>query len=192
MYSLLMYRVRNSLLTAFVLGLVFAAQPALAKDMGGYLGASVGLTSYDLCDDLFAVGATSCDDDDMGLKIFGGYKFNPNVSIEGGFVDFGELTASGPGGTATGDADALFVAGIGAIPIGSSASVFGKLGLFFWDASVSATGSPTLSDDGNDIFLGVGMSFDLTSQFAIRGEWERYDLDGDDVDMLSVGVQYMF
>jgi OOP family OmpA-OmpF porin len=186
------FGVRNSLLSALSLGLFLAAQPVLAKDTGAFVGASVGQTTYDICDDLNALGATSCDDKDTAYKVFGGYKFNPNLFLEGGYTDFGELTASGPGGSASAEADALFFSVAGAIPLGDRASVYGKVGLFFWDASLSATGFPDSSEDGNDLLFGAGASFDLTSQIGIRGEWERYDLDGDNVDMLSVGVQFMF
>ncbi len=184
--------IRRTVLSALVLGLSLGAQPVLAKDTGAFVGASVGQTTYDICDELNALGATSCDDKDTGYKVFGGYKFNPNFFLEGGYVDFGELKATAPGGSASATADALFFSAAGAIPLGDRASFYGKVGLFFWDGTISATGSPDFSDDGNDILFGIGGSFDLTSQFGLRAEWERYDLDGDDVDMLSVGVQFMF
>jgi len=35
---------------------------------------------------------------------------------------------------------------------------------------------------------GFGIAFELSDNWLIRGEWERFDIDGDDVDMLSVSV----
>ena len=49
----------------------------------GYIGAGAGITNMDLCDDLTALGATTCDDEDTGMKIFGGFKFNPNFATRG-------------------------------------------------------------------------------------------------------------
>ena len=66
---------------AFVAVLLFAVAGTAAAQ--GYIGVGAGLTAVDLCDDLFALGATSCDDEDTGLKLFGGYKFNPNFAVEG-------------------------------------------------------------------------------------------------------------
>jgi OOP family OmpA-OmpF porin len=183
---------QNLLFLTSTVVFLFGVQPSFAKDSGGYVGGSIGITSIDLCGDLFAVGATSCDDEDTGLKVFGGYKFNPNFAVEGGWADFGEISASVGTATVTAESDALFISALGAIPLGKRASIFGKIGLFFWDATIAGTGIAPISDDGSDIMFGAGFGFDFTSQFAMRAEWEVYDLDGDDISMLSVGVQFTF
>jgi hypothetical protein len=36
---------------------------------------------------------------------------------------------------------------------------------------------------------GAGGSFKLSGNVALRGERERYDVDGNDVDMVSVGIE---
>jgi len=158
----------------------------------GYIGVGAGLTTVNLCDDLFALGATSCDDEDTGLKLFGGYKFNPNFAVEGAWIDLGEVSASAGGGTVTAEVDGLQVAAVGMIPINPQFGVFGKIGVYMWDATVSATGFGSVSDDGHDIMFGAGVSWNLTSKFGLRAEWERFDIDGDDLDFLSVGVQFNF
>lgn len=103
--------------------------PATAQGTGFYAGGSVGRTSVDVCSKLGS-GLTSCDDTDSGFKLFGGYKFNQNFGAEVGFVDLGEIKATGPGGTARLETDGLQAAAVGAFPINPQFDVFGKLGLF--------------------------------------------------------------
>ena len=167
-----------------------SAGPAAAQGTGFYAGGSVGRTSVDVCRKLGS-GLTSCDDTDSGFKLFGGYKFNPNFGAEVAFVDLGEIKATGPGGTARLESDGLQLAAVGRFPINPQFDVFGKLGLFMWDISASGPGG-SLSDDGTDIMIGAGVSWHFTRQLSLRGEWERFDIDGDDVDLLSVGLQFNF
>lgn len=157
----------------------------------GYIGASAGITSVDVCDDLSGLGVTSCDDEDTGLKIFGGYKFNPNFAVEGLWADLGEVSATGAGGTASVAVDGFGVAAVGMIPLNPQFSIFGKIGAFMWDASGGGAASGT-DDDGTDIMFGAGVGWNFTPKFGLRAEWERFDIDGDDVDFLSVGLQFNF
>ena len=156
----------------------------------GYIGVGVGLSTIDVCDDLNSLGATSCDDEDTGMKIFGGYKFTPNFAVEGALVDLGEISATGPGGTATAEVDGFEVAAVGIYPINPQFGIFGKLGVFMWDVSGGGVASG-VSDDGTDIMFGAGVSWNITNRFGLRAEWERFDVD-EDADLLSVGIQFNF
>jgi len=171
--------------------LVAASLPASAQGSGFYVGAGAGLTTVDLCGDLIALGATSCDDEDTGFKIFGGKRINQNLAVELGWVDLGEITATGPGGTARAEVDGIQVAAVGMLPVNPRFHVFGKVGLYLWDAKISGPGG-SLSDDGTDLMFGFGASWNLAERLDLRGEWERFDVDGDDIDMLSVGLLYRF
>lgn len=93
---------------AFLLG---TTGPAIAQ---GYIGAGAGITTSDLCNGISGPGV-NCDDEDTGLKIFGGYKFTPNFAVEGAWIDLGEVSASGPGGSATAEADGFQIAAVGNI-----------------------------------------------------------------------------
>jgi OOP family OmpA-OmpF porin len=159
-----------------------------AASAQGYIGAGAGLTTVDVCADLNGPGI-SCDDEDTGIKIFGGYKFSPNFAVEGLVANLGEVTASGPGGSGSVEVDGFGAAAVGIIPLGERFDLFGKVGAFTWDASGSGLGD---SADGTDIMLGAGVGWNLTKRFGLRAEWERFDIDGDDVDFLSVGVQFNF
>ncbi len=170
--------------------------PALAQGMGlgegggFYVGAGGGFTSVDVCDDLNALGFTNCDDEDVGFKIFGGLKFNQYFGAEAGYVNLGEVSANFSGVGVEVDADGFQVAAVGTYPI-EQFSLLGKVGIYFWDLDASAGGA-SVSDDGTDIMFGVGGEFHFTPQVSVRGEWERFDFDGDDVDFFSASFIYRF
>ena len=100
-------------------------------------------------------------------------------------------TVSGPGGSGSVESDGIQFAGVGIIPVNPQFDVFGKLGFFMWDVSASGPGG-TADDDGTDLMFGVGAAWKFSPQLAARAEWERFDLDGDDVDFLSIGLQFNF
>jgi len=162
----------------------------------GYIGVGAGITTFDLCDDLNALGLTSCDDKDTGWKLFGGYKFTPNFAVEGAWIDLGEVSASDGFVTVTGEVDGFQIAAVGIFPINPQFGIFGKVGAYMWDVSATASApgfaSASASDDGTDIMFGAGVSWNFTSNFGLRAEWERFDIDGDGLDFLSVGVQFNF
>jgi len=168
--------------------LLSASMTVSAQGSSFYVGASAGTTSADFCDGL---GLTSCDDSDTGIKVFGGAAINPNFALELGYADLGEITATGPGGTARIGVDGFQFAALGILPLNPKFNLFGKIGLYLWDVSGTAPGV-TISEDGNDIMFGLGAMWNLTQQFALRAEWEQFDMDGEDVSLISVGAQFRF
>lgn len=159
----------------------------------GHAGISVGQS--DLKADC-PPGGFSCDDKDTTWRIFGGGRFNNIVGGEIGYVNFGEF-ARGGGDT---DAQGIDLALIAGVPFGPNRnwSVFGKLG-GIWsetDASGTAPGFETGKADGWGWRYGLGLQAGLTENWAIRADWDRYRVEfrqGDeDIDTLTVGVQYTF
>lgn len=184
--------IRNLLAACFLGGaLVTASIPVAAQDSGFYVGAGAGMTSFDVCDDLAGLGLTSCDDDDTGFKAYAGKSFTRNFGVEVGWVDLGEITASGPGGTAKVGVDGFQVAALGMLPLNPRFGLFGKVGLYLWDLSASGPGG-SLSDDGTDFMFGLGLNWNLARQLDLRVEWEQFDIDGDDVSLISAGVLFRF
>src|SRR3954447_2244619 len=122
---------KKVLVTALLAG--FAALPTLAlaqakggnADLGFYAGAAVGQSKTADCP-----GGGSCDDKDTAYRIFGGYKFHPNIAVEGGYSPLGETSSSFPGGNVTAEANAWDLVGVGIFPLGNNFSVFGKLGFY--------------------------------------------------------------
>lgn len=173
---------RTLALSAFCAALAVASAPASAQF---YAGASAGPASVDLCDDLSGLGLTSCDDEDIGLKIFAGSGINQNLAVELAWVDLGEIKGSAPGGPARLKVDGVQVAALGILPLNPRWRAFGKLGLYLWDLSASRVG-------GTDNVLGGGAVWNTARGLDVRFEWERFFIDGGDMDMLSAGVQFNF
>jgi len=182
---------------ALLCGLVAASQ---ASAQGFYIGGSVGQSSFD--DDNAVPGlitSGTVDDKDTGFKIYGGYQFNRNFGLELAWVDLGKASYSGTflglpvtGGTVK--ASGLNISAVGTLPLGSGFALFGKAGLFAWESEANdVTGGVPFSgkEDGTDLSIGVGASYDFTKNFAIRAEWERFKAVGD-IDLLSVGIVYKF
>lgn len=209
---------------------VFLAILALSSgiasaDGNWYLGGSVGQASIDtnnVARDVASVlrddyGATSVysskDETDTNWKLFAGYKFNKNFSIEGGYADLGNFSAKAGGviGTpatisAKVESYAIFVDVVGTLPLNESFSIFGKAGAAYTHTKAKVSGSwagfvDSSSDSDNEVVpkLGLGAEYNLTRTVAFRAEYERYFNVGDknktgesDVGVWSVGVKMSF
>ena len=177
-----------------------------AAHAGGYLGVGLGQSSTDVTPFYYApTSVVTVSDTDDAFKFFGGYAFNENVAIEGGYTRFGEFTvdyadAWGVHLTETREISAFYVAAVGTIPLGP-VSLFGKAGLANWWADYSEYDGWLWSDTatGIDPVVGFGVKIELGDTFALRGEFERYmdvgdaDLaDRSDIDVLSINAVLKF
>ncbi len=137
-------------------------------------------------------------EDDTGFKVFGGYRPNKYLALEGAIVFLGEF---GPANAFS--KDGLSLEFVGILPIGQRFELFGKLGLFFWEITADVLCTPFGSgfvcaedadvDDGTDATYGVGFQTHFTGRWGGRLEWQRFtDVGTDDVDLLSVNVIYGF
>lgn len=157
--------------------------PAAQADSGFYLGASVGNTTIEEQD---------FDEDDTSWKAFGGYIFDMPVvdfAVEAAYIDFGnpegEILQVPAGIEATG----VGVFGLVGLDWGLF-GMFAKAGYVSWDADVSL-GGLTGSDSGEDPGYGIGLRFNFSS-VEIRAEYELFDIEDTDVDLLSLGILWRF
>ena len=171
--------------------------PALAQDTGFYAGLHIGQTSVDdACTGIGGPGV-SCDDKDSAWKILGGYQFNRHFAVELGYTDLGEVSASGPGGSASVESTAFEVVAVGIFPIADKFSIYGKLGMYRGETDASAPGVSE-SETNNDLTFGFGVRYDFTKNLGVRGEWQKYqDVGGgnigeSDVDVISIGLIWKF
>jgi OOP family OmpA-OmpF porin len=177
-------------------GLLAATQASAQAFVGGSIGQSD--IDSDITGGLITSG--SVDGKDTAFKVFGGYMFNRHFGVEGAYVDLGEVSYSGDffGLPVTGgkvEVSGFNVAALGSYPITEQFSVFGKIGLFIWEAEASDTtgGVPfSAKEDGRDISFGVGVGYNFTRNLGVRLEWERFKLDEADADLISVGVAWRF
>jgi OOP family OmpA-OmpF porin len=204
-----------------LLALAVSACPfAMAADPGWYGGVSVGQSRASIDDERIARGlaasglATSSIDDqnkgtDTGYKLFGGYQFNRNIALEGGYFDLGKFgfkAITVPAGTLSGEmkVKGLNLDLVGTLPFTEKFSAFGRVGATYAEAedSFSGTGAVSVLDpnpkkqDGNYKY-GLGLQYDFTQKIAMRVEAERYRINDavgnmGDVDLISVGLIFRF
>jgi long-chain fatty acid transport protein len=157
---------------------------------------------------------TSSDPTDLGIKVFAGYRFNKYLGLEGGFAQLNNFKANGTttapfaGTVYETDKDNVWtLAAVGTWPVTKDFSVFGKLGAGNWkritntwvpdpastfpcpDCNTIRTSS---IDRGTNPYYGVGASYALLDNLEVRGEYERYDVGGPKVDLLSGGLAVKF
>ena len=184
-----------------------------------YVGASGGATNagYSKTDFVnnmpnFTLTNVSLDDTDNGWKVYGGYQFTSNLALEAAYVDLGAVNTEFDATIVPEDLQALLddaaaihpymtsgiaIAGVGSIGLSQTVAIFGKVGIFDWDAEgyvkEISTGTLTdIDDSGTDAMYGVGIQFDINPQMSIRAEWEKYKADRNDVNFTSIGLQYRF
>jgi OOP family OmpA-OmpF porin len=183
-------------LAAAALALPAAAQMRMPSMSSAYVGGSIGQSKFKIeCDPGF-----TCDDKDTAFRLFGGFKFSPNISAELGYADLGKSKISGFGVSAELKATAWDLSALLAWPVSNEFSIFGRLGGYRSEAKFggAASGSKT----GTGVTWGLGAQYDVTRNLGVRGEWQRYSKvkaqetggteDKGDIDALSVGVVWRF
>ena len=173
-----MNKIRLALATTALLAAVGAHAEGLS------IGGSIG-SSHWKGDD---VGAASTDRNDTAYKLYGGYGITPNFSVELGYANIGKFSSS----AGSLKADALYLDGVGTLPLGNGFSALGRVGVFNGKLDSSLAGS----DRGTSYKVGAGVQYDIDKNLGVRGEWERYRFDAlgtkANTDLYSVGVNYKF
>lgn len=187
----------------FALGTSSAYAQSLDNDEGLYLGAGWG--AYDVqVDDIDDTDEAiqRIDDDDNAWRAFVGWRFNPYLSFEVAYVDFGEagdqLEGSGSSGDYQLDISGVQPAVYGTFPIGP-VELFAKVGYYFYDVDLSID----LDDLGGDVFTsdtseeswsyggGVGITF--FERLHAKLEYEKIDTDViDDLDSIWLTAAWRF
>jgi OmpA-OmpF porin, OOP family len=166
----------------------------------GYFGASFGRGN--LSDGVIAPLITSgtADRDTTAFKLFGGAQFHRNFGLEIAYLDLGDASYSGAffGSPVTGgkvELTGFNLSGVASFPASAAVSIFGKLGLFLWDLKASDTtgGLPfATSADGSDLSFGFGLDYSFRRNWALRVEWESFQLGDESARLLSIGIVYRF
>jgi hypothetical protein len=132
--------------------------------------------------------------DKVNLKLMGGMRINENFSAEIQLLNLSKDDLSGAGGVDA-KGKSFGIAGLYYLDNSSTAKPFIKLGIHRWDVDFLPTpahGGASSSDNGTDLFGGVGVDFALEG-FTTRIEYENYKMGGDvDENMKSFGVSAVF
>lgn len=177
------------------LGIIAALTPVMASADGGYLGASYGRTEVQFTGEekatLNNLGYSQIDEVDQGLKLFGGYRFNQNFALEGFYADLGDAEVSNGTVNIKAATDGYGVSAVGLFPVTEQIDLFAKVGMFHWSIDATTNVNVSLGDDGTDATYGIGAAYNL-DKVSLRAELERFDIGGDNIDMISAGVQVNF
>ena len=195
-----------------LIALLLTSSSVFAEDGKFYIGASGGKSYVD--GKISALtGTANEDDDDTAWKIYTGYQWDNNFGIELHYADLGDYALSGNNGDtfvdATGTTFTFIANGVKlteeVISYGASLTysvplmdtgffVPLKVGFHHWDIDYAddLTGS---GEDDNDLTYGVGLAYEFNENFAIRAEYERFQLDSDDIDdidLVTAGLTVSF
>jgi OOP family OmpA-OmpF porin len=168
--------------------------PALSS---AYVGGSIGQAKFRIdC----AAGVT-CDTSDTAWRLFAGYQFHPNVAVELGYANLGDVKFSGGGESAKVESSAWDFSALLSMPLYQQFSLLGRLGMFHSKLETSASaGSGIETGDKTDtgFTYGLGFGFDFSRNLGLRAEWQRYSKvaaqggQDTDIDNYNVGVLWRF
>jgi opacity protein-like surface antigen len=170
--------------------LALFAGAAQADDLLG-LYAGVGITRTK-AEDIFH---TDFDLSNTSWKVYAGFRpLGFPLGIDVDYVDLGSAASETFKGVAHADAKAFAAYAVGYLPIPvPNIDVYGKAGLARWqfNGNISQPSLFSVSDNGTDFAWGVGGQVHFLERFAVRIEYEHFNIrDADDVQLYSLGVSY--
>lgn len=182
--------------------------------LGQITHSSTSLDASHFDGSLTANGATGLSSSSAGngtqWRLQGGYRINPNLAVEAGYIDFGKTAynAGYAGGSAQGsvkagglDAAALFI-----LPLNHGFAVFGKAGLVAANVKSELSAGATASAAGGSAsakvvrpLFGAGLTYKLTENVDLRADFDHVDGLGQSdktgkigANMFSLGAAYNF
>ncbi len=113
------------------------------------------------------------------------------------------------------DADGWTLGAVFNMPVTPQIDLLAKAGYYFWDADVTATGTVTgagsvtidgttysaggtasisasSSKSGEDLYYGIGGSYKLDDNYTVRGDYTRYEVWDQDVDVIGAALLVKF
>jgi hypothetical protein len=162
-----------------------------AAQAGIFFGASAGESSIEIEQvDL------EFDDGDTSYKGFFGFRFFKFFGLELSYIDFGTPADRVLSEDIEIDLWAADGSAMGIVPLGKRFELFAKVGYVYWDGEVTVAdggGVEVTDDDGTDFAYGAGVAFKFGKFFALRGEYEIFDIeDTEDVSLASIGLEIRF
>lgn len=170
---------------------------AFAEDSGFNIGLDLGRAEASkVCDNI-----SRCDSSDTSAKAHVGFKFNPNLAVEAGYVSFGTIFKSNNNAAAASQKSSAFTASaLGTLNFTDLLGIYGRAGVARYDTKGSGmvSGVAVKDKDGITPFYGAGVKLNLTDNFALRGEYQLYTniskIEGkkDDVQAIYAGLVFSF
>lgn len=184
---------KTSLSLAILLATTMAGSAAHAADQGLFAEVGAGLSTIDVPS--FNVPGVSVDDEDVFFSIGGGYNFNKMFAVEAGYTDLGEVSISNIfGDYATISADGWYFGPRLTVELSPQIEGYARIGMLAWESTLTSNVGFSGTDDGTDIYFGIGAAFKVSNQLSLGADWTRYTMesDGDDVDVDTFGGKLKF
>lgn len=166
---------------------------------GFYVGGGVGQFNAGIDDvDEVDEAIEGWDDDDTAYKFFAGYRVNRFLAVELDYINLGEPSgAVVPGFNVDASVDGFAPYVVGTFPLGPYFEVFGRVGYYFYDATVGTEteldGRAEFDEESEDLVWGGGIGANIGEKFNVRLEYERFDLQSlDDADAIWLNAAWRF
>ena len=192
------------------------AAPVFAQDASyTYGGVSAGQSRTDVDAAGLTAGllpgvtalSSNTDNKDTAFKVFGGYQFNRNIALEGGYFYLGKNSfnaATFPPGTLSGNnkVQGVNLDLVATLPLSERFSALARLGVqqAWTKSSFSGTGAgagvagSSKRNDTNGKY-GLGVQYEISPAMLLRGEVERYRIKNtvgqrNNVDVVSMSLVF--
>jgi opacity protein-like surface antigen len=149
--------------------------------------------------DLDCAGAATCDDSGTAVKLLGGYKFNPNFAIEGGYMSFGKSKAADPGLSLNLEVDGFGIGGAFHQDFATNWNFVARLGVARMKTKARATAANLTgsdSDSSTQLYGGLGLGYKLTKQLSVGVAYDftKAEISGEkaDVSAFTLGLTFDF
>jgi len=182
------------------------ALSAGAEETGWFVSGSVGQSRFGNGSDTGSSGllvSSKTHDVQAGAAL--GYRFSPNVSLEGGYASFGKATFTrvfpGVGTCVVNNPQCATVSGetkitaahlslLASAPLTDGWSIYGRAGAARVDRDVTIGSAGPSKEKKTDGLFGVGAAFRFSPQAAGTLEWQK--LTDINVQAINVGVRLSF
>ena len=165
-----------------LIGLLAASAGANAADNGIYIGVGLGQSSVEI-DDVSA--GEDFEGDDLGYKVIFGVRPLDWLGFEANYINFGEPDDTVGGTKIESEGYGITGYAVGFLSLGP-VDLFAKGGVVSWDTKIDDADL-----DGEDLAYGGGVQFRFLS-LGLRAEYEMFDIEDADANMLSLSVTYTF
>ena len=171
-----------------------AAITPVAAQAQFYVGANVGRSMNKLS----LEDVNSVKDNATAAKLYGGYQFDANFGIEGGYADMGRPEFNVDGETSSGKLHSLYFAAAATMPLSDSFSLVGKIGFAKHRATLLAAGQFDRNLHKTAPMFGLGATYVITPCVMAVVEYDNfgkvYDVNAGNqkTSAVSVGLRFKF
>ncbi|MBI2734470.1 MAG: outer membrane beta-barrel protein [Aquabacterium sp.] len=159
-----------------------------------YVGGGLG---YAVVSDYCKGASGSCDDNSMGLKLYGGFQLNPSAAVEVAYLDFGQAKYDVSWMHSNLEASAVTVNLAVRAPLSRELGAVGRVGLARVTVDEHFNWRSDRSKSTSQLYLGLGLEYAL--QKNLKATFS-YDLTrgedagggGGNLHLFSAGLQYAF